>query len=284
MRTTLTIVLVFWHLVAFSQVTKVHYQPPAEELEAIKQYNLALLNLALEKTKADYGAYEVVFKETQLAQRDALRMLNESNDILVVPTMSDRNRERVFHPVRVPLFKGLFGIRLMMINQNNASSLNTLTTIEQLKGQTFCQGFDWPDTQILKAGGLNVKEYSDKDLMINAVATNQVSFYPRSVAEIWDEIAQHKELPLEVQNAVYLYYPTPVYFFLRKNDQGLAVAKRIETGLNRAIDDGSFDKLFNQYMMPVIEKAGLAGKKPIKLNNPLLPDNTPKAAKYWYVN
>ncbi|CAN6484299.1 unnamed protein product [Victoria cruziana] len=54
---------------------------------------------------------------------------------------------------------------------------------------------------------------------------------------------QFPQLVLEQAHA--LYFPYPVYFWVRKDNQALAA--RIERGLNLALADGSFRRLFEQY-------------------------------------
>jgi membrane-bound lytic murein transglycosylase MltF len=78
-----------------------------------------------------------------------------------------------------------------------------------------------------------------------------------------------------------LYYPTAVYFFVRKNDQQLHDA--IESGLQIAIKDGSFDRLFYQYFGDLITKAKLNKRQIFEINNPFLPKETPLAdTRLWF--
>lgn len=283
---TLLIYLAGLQVSVVAQKMSIHYMPPTEELDFIKTYNLTLLELALEKTKAKYGDYEIITKtDSDLAQQNALKSLNEQKEIYVVPTMTDAVRERVFIPVRIPLYKGLFGIRLLMIHKDEQLKLDNTRAESELKKLTFVQGSEWPDTQILKSNGFNLKTFNTKSEMISAIVSKSAQAYPRSLVEIWNEIDLEKGKPLSVQNTVYLYYPTAIYFFLQRSIEGKRVADRIEEGLTLAINDGSFDATFKKYMSATLKQAKLDSKKLVKLTNQNLPAQTPLTDKrLWFIN
>lgn len=268
-----------------AQKLVVHYLPPAEELAEIKDYNLRMLRLALETTQATYGDFEIVVDENKtLTQQDALRFLSEKKELYVVPTMTDANRERVFIPVRVPLYKGLFGIRLLIGSTKTALTTPKAGVADAVKSATLVQGKGWPDTQILKENGYKVIEMEDKGAMIQAVSAGVAQFYPRSLAEIWPEIQVSGDKNLMVNPDVYLYYPTAIYFFVQKTTAGKDLAGRLQMGLEIAVQNGSFNTVFNELMGPMIQKAALASKKMIRLQNPALPPATPvKDSKYWFI-
>lgn len=264
-----------------AQITKVYYSPPSEELDIIKTYNKKILELALDKTSSTYGPYELADSDDQLSQRDALKRLNSENIPYIVPTMTDVNRERVFIPIRVPIYKGLFGIRLMLTQKrNNARVLDS----NQVGNYSYGQGTQWPDTRILKQNDLNVVEMDEKSDLFEGARTGQFDFFPRAVVEIWEELEKESQGQLKVHPDFYFYYPTAIYFFVAKNMEGVKLAKRIEEGLNIAVDDGSFDDLFAEYIEPFLIQAELGSKKMISLDNPNLPAKTPiGTSKYWII-
>jgi hypothetical protein len=268
---------------AQNEILKVGYLPPSEELDFVKEYNLSLLRLALAKTKNE-GIYKVIYQESKLSQREALKSLRDASLLLVVPTMTDRYRQKVFLPIKIPLYKGLFGVRLLMMREVNAEKLSVADNIEELQNFSFGQGFDWPDTQILRANNFDVDEYRTKDELFEALNKNEFDFFPRSVAEIWPELEQRESLNFTWHKGAYFYYPTAIYFFTQNTDAGQALSERLERGLNIALDDGSFDQLFNSYLSEYINRAELDSLKIIHLKNPLLPEGVPLGdEKYWYI-
>jgi hypothetical protein len=78
-----------------------------------------------------------------------------------------------------------------------------------------------------------------------------------------------------------LQYPTAVYFFV--NRQNTALAQAIEHGLNSAIKNGNFDKLFYQHHNDAIQRSYLPNRTILPLHNAALPPNTPLQRKeLWF--
>jgi hypothetical protein len=78
-----------------------------------------------------------------------------------------------------------------------------------------------------------------------------------------------------------LYYPTAMYYFVNSNN--VTLANLIETGLQRALEDGSFDALFYTTYAPIIAELDMNGRNVLTLENPLLPAETPlNDARLWY--
>ena len=72
-----------------------------------------------------------------------------------------------------------------------------------------------------------------------------------------------------------------MYFFVsRKN---AALAADIQTGLERALADGSFEALFQRHFGAILKRAELDSRRVTELNNPLLPPETPlNDRRLWY--
>ncbi len=261
---------------------RVHYLPPDGELGHETDYYLDLLRLALEKTVDSHGPFELVPSAEATEQVEALRLMRMGGNMDVIPTMTDRNRERVFIPVRVPLVKGLIGVRLMMINEDDAGRWNNVRDLEDLKAFTFGQGRNWPDTQILSASGLNVLPTDGYFELFDILKSRQVDGFPRAAFEIWDEIDMREGF--SVADGFYIHYPTAMYFFTRRDAEGRDLADRLEAGLNNAINDGSFDELFNAEMGEFLERSNLNSRRAIRIPNPLIPETLPvDDSRYWYI-
>ena len=97
-------------------------------------------------------------------------------------------------------------------------------------------------------------------------------YFPRSVNEIWDELDSHSEA-LEVESRIALHYYYDAYFMLNKKNTRLA--EELRQGLEKAIADGSFDRLFDQHHGDRLRKAQLDKRTVIELRNPLLTPGTP---------
>jgi hypothetical protein len=72
-----------------------------------------------------------------------------------------------------------------------------------------------------------------------------------------------------IEPTLALTYPTAQVLYFRKDDADLV--RRVELGLKRARADGSFQRLFEAFHRPSIERAHTAGRRGMSLANPLLP-------------
>jgi hypothetical protein len=113
------------------------------------------------------------------------------------------------------------------------------------------------------------------------LANQRVDYFPRAITEIEPELRAHQNLALHIDEHLLLHYPTAAYFFFHPQQQTLAAS--LEKGLNIAIIDGSFDRLFNQFFEPTIKALHLSERRIIKLTNHELPEATPLNRKeLWF--
>jgi hypothetical protein len=81
---------------------------------------LKQLNLALTKTKPKFGGYTLSQADMDLKQGRAVEEMHTSCPFDLIWLVSDNRRERDLIPVRIPLLKGLFGLRAPMLQCSNA--------------------------------------------------------------------------------------------------------------------------------------------------------------------
>lgn len=215
-----------------------------------------------------------------IPQNRALQELGAGRRLDVVWTMTSVEREQQARPVRLPLFKGLYGWRLLLATPALAAELARVRTLGELRRFTFVQGHEWPDTAILQANGLTVVTSARYEAMFKQLALGRVDAFPRSVEEVWWEQERHGE-GLVVVPGLCLHYPAPVYFFVAQDEAGLADA--IELGLQRLRASGSFDRLFRQHHGDDLARARLGARRVVELRNPLLPPQTPlQKPELWH--
>ena len=258
-----------------------HITFPKAEFEGDKraEYPRDLLDLALSKTNV---RYTINPSEDYLRQNKAIRKLKENIEINVVWSMTDKQREEEMTPIRIPIAKGLIGWRMLVSHKNTAFYRQEISNFIDLLAYTPVQGIDWPDTKILQASGFNVATSQDMLEGYELLQRKEVDFFPRSVIEVLQELSiEQKNTGLAFKPKLAIRYPSAMYFFVNKRNKTLA--KLIETGLNRAIDDGSFDKLFLAYHGEMIDKFDLEHARVFQIENPLLPYQTPIFdERLWY--
>jgi len=248
----------------------VFYPPPYSETDTRDVYTTRLLAMALEKSGGRFVARPAVGK---MLQGRALLMLQQRRGIDVAWAATSNEIEAKVHPVRIPIFKGLIGYRLLLIARGDAEKFSKIRKAEELKALVAGQGHDWIDTPILRANGYRVHSGSYYDAMFKMLAQHRFDYFPRSVLEIWAETEAHKDDGLMIEPHLMLRYPSAVYFFTSKENTALAQA--IENGLEKMLRDGSFDKLFNEHHAELLAKVGMEGRIVFDLENPELPPGTP---------
>jgi len=241
-------------------------------------YPIALLKLSLSKVG---NPYRLAASPAQMQQGRALRLLARGQGIDLLWTVTSREREAAFLPIRIPIDRGLIGWRLLLIRAQDRALFAPVATATGLAPLRAGQGHDWPDTEVLRANHLAVFTSTAYDRLFKMLARGHIQYFPRSVIEIWQEIAAHPELRLGAADGIALHYPEALYFFVNKSNTALAA--KVERGLRLAIADGSMQKLFDEYYGEAIARAGLARRSIIALDNPLLPSATPLAdAALWF--
>jgi hypothetical protein len=247
-----------------------------------QNYYLDLLRLVLEESKAPDE--EIVFRYARWPYSQArwVYLLQHDTGNLVIWTMTSKHRESLLLPVRIPLFRGLFGKRVFIIRKQDQEHFDKLHTLEDLSQLVAGQGMHWPDVDVLQANNLRVTTANRSDSLIKMLKAERFDYYPRAVTEAWHELSNLDDDELMVERGLMLEYPTAVYYFV--SPKNTALAERIESGLVSLIKDGRFDTFFNEH--PRV-KQGLAElnagpRRLIQLENPGLPDIwPPPGARYW---
>lgn len=243
------------------------------------EYQLGLLKLALSYSDTNYE-----FRESPVAltQTKWLSDLESKNmDIAWVGTSS--KYEETFLPIRVPLFKGLLGHRIFLIRQGDQARFNSITSLDELKRVKGGQVGSWTDTAILKNADLNVVTTSKFNNLFYMLDGSRFDYFPRSIYSPWADMAKRPELPLQVEKNLIVVYPLPAYMFVNKDN--IKLKNDIESGMFKAIEDGSFDEYF--YSHPLIreglDNSYLENRIILKVNNPYLHPDTPLDDKrLWF--
>lgn len=241
-------------------------------------YAIQMIQLGLEK--AGLSTELDIVNDALSAPKLREELLAGTVDIIWTATNNDMEEQAL--PIRVPLFKGLLGHRILIVQQENEHLFDHVETLEQAKRYKYGQGKGWTDTTILQYNGINVVTAIKYESLFYMTDGQRFHAFPRGVHEPWGEIASRQSLQLTVDRNLMFVYVMPYYLFVTPRQPELA--KHIERGLLRAIDDGSFNELFfnNPMVQMVIAKANLTERRVFHLENPELPPKTPLSnPKLW---
>lgn len=272
----LVCLLLAWHGAVVGAET-VRFPRPEFEGDRRFDYALQLLQLALSKTGT---AYRVELAEIAMNQERQVAELEAGRTIDVAPIPSSAEREARLLPVRIPVNKGVLGWRLGLIRKGEQGRFTGIRSLGDLTKVRVAQGQEWPDTAILRANGIDVITAPKYEGLFKMLDGRRFDYFPRSVMEIWDELESHAQT-LEVESRIALHYHYDAYFMVNRKNTRLA--EDIRQGLEKAIADGSFDRLFDQYYGERLRKARLHERTVIDLKNPLLTPGTPSdRPELWY--
>lgn len=243
-------------------------------------YALSMLSLALAKIETKYRIHIMREEFTQARVNEEVRT-GGALDLLW--TTADIETEKALLPIRIPLFKGLLGYRIFIIRKGDQYKFDDITTLDELKRITVGQGRVWSDTRILEANGFKVVKTNKYPGLFYMVDGGRFDAFPRGVHEPFAELEQRPQLNLVVEKNLMVAYKMPFYFFVSYGNPDLA--RDIETGLNRAIADGSFDQTFINApsVQDIIKKANIKQRRVFHLENPTLTKETPLDRKeLWF--
>ena len=251
-----------------------------EGREGINLYAKGLLELALSKVPQTYEWDESTGNATETR---VVQMLDDGQlDIVWYATTEEL--EASLQPIRIPIYRGLLGYRVLMIKRGTQQKFDQIKTLEDLQEITLGQGRFWADTDVLTANDLNVVKVLKYDGLFLMLDGDRYDAFPRGVHEPWQEIEDRPELALEVEKNLLLVYTNPFYFFVGRSNPELA--RNVEQGLRIAMEDGSFnDYFFNDpTVQDVVNKANLENRTIIRLENPTLPSATPVEERDLWFN
>ncbi|MFT4939213.1 MAG: hypothetical protein ACI88A_002247 [Paraglaciecola sp.] len=278
---TRLVIFLCWFICTFSQSAewKISYPKPVSDEDLRTSYPVQLLSLALDQTGVNY---RLVPSDKILQQSKALKRLEDNREVNVVWSGTDKQREERLLPIRIPIYKGLIGWRLMLIRNDMGERFKYIQKVEHLIKLNPLQGHDWPDTKILQANGFEVSTSNNYSSLFNMLRNAQGDFFPRSVVEVWGELSNdnfNKKIILE--SAIGIRYPTAMYFFVNK--KSVPLANLLEQGLEKAIANGKFDELFLRVHQPILNKSNIKGRRFFDLENIFLPKETPlERTELWY--
>ncbi|HKQ31499.1 MAG TPA: hypothetical protein VJS66_09455 [Burkholderiales bacterium] len=249
-------------------------------------YDYELLRLALEKTRAEFGPYELRQSAAPMNQaRAAEEIVSGSGSVNIFVRSTSIEHETAMLPIRIPVEKGLFSYRVFLIRADAQPRFAAVRTLDDLRKYSVGSFTTWADTNILRHGGFKVVTGDNYEGLFRMLIAGRFDFFSRSVDEAYREYDERKQLlpELKVEETLLLYFPSTRYFFVQRSAAGERLAQRVEQGLNGMIADGSFDAHFQKYKGPMIKRAHLEKRKLFRIPNPHLSVQTPlNRRELWY--
>ncbi len=240
-------------------------------------FGLKLLDLALSKVSKDYlilGPDSDSINEA----RGELEVIEGRLDLQFLST--NLYRESRMIPIKIPVYRGLLGLRLLLVTPARAAEISGIKNLHDLRSFHGLHGTHWGDLPVYEANQLPVVSHVKYRSLFKMLIAGRADYFHRGVSEIWPEQERHAN-NIMIAEHVALFYEHPVYFFVGKHRPGLAII--LEQGLNVALQDGSFQELFMNEYQSMLDKADLASRRILYLENPVVPEGTPPVDTRWWL-
>ncbi len=243
----------------------------------IRQYLTAVLHLTLEKSRAEFGDYDIEFYSKGLSPtRSKLETeRGEHINTLFAPDwLGPFLHEKRIIRVPFPVFKGLLGFRSLIVDKSRASAFKSIRTAAAFRTIRAGQGASWGDVDILKGNGLPVVEAQSYESLFPMLVKGRYDYLPLSIleaSEAMNAVPEHVER-LTVIDDINLFYPVPFSLYVNAGEPELA--RRFERGLEIAMSDGSLNAVFAKFFPSVDLQLRRSGKKVMLLANPLIDPQT----------
>lgn len=230
----------------------------------------SLVELALDKTP-EYGSYTLL-RSTEISQGRALLELTrpEQRILDVANVATTAEREATLYPIAVPVDGGLLGFRVCLVKPDQLERFKGIRSIDDLResGIRIGQGTHWPDTPILEANGLRVITHPRFEVLFEMLRNRRFDCFARGISEVMFDLEHNRVDDLVVEPTLLFAYPLPSYLFAAREDHD--TAHRLQLGIERALNDGSFAEYLRHSFGRAIKELNLGARTVVTLDNPYL--------------
>jgi len=255
-------------------------------LDTSKGFDWIVLQAAMEKTTARFGPFTLSASREPVSVPRMLQELGRPDGAInIISRATQRDLETQFQPIRIPIDRGLMGMRLLLVRKADLPRFAAVRTLEDLRHLSAGQGKGWVDTAVLSAAGISVVESPRPGSLFGMLEAGRFDFFPRAVDEAPREydVIRKSHTDIVIEPTLMLRYPLPRYFFVRRDAEGDRLAERIRAGMEMMVKDGSLVALFQQHKGPLVERARIGKRRIIELQNPALPPETPlQRSELWF--
>lgn len=233
-----------------------------------ENYNVAVLKLALEKTRAEYGNYRLVAAPNM----NTARALEEARrdtyaNLMVLTTFQNELLDSGLDYTRFPVDMGVTGYRICFVSPAAKQAVSQAKTLDEIRRFSIGQGVGWGDVDILRHNQFKVVVVPYYEELFRSVAMSRFDLFCRGINELEAELsARSKLVGLDYDRTLALSYLLPRFFFSCQKNQ--AALERLTKGLRLAHNDGSLRKVWRTHYQRAVNFADLKHRKIFRLETP----------------
>ncbi len=251
-------------------ITTYTVEKPLGPTDLRGEYDRNLLELALKKTEATYGAFAFNRAPAMNQVRAIETIRNDTyRNFVRVLGYDKKLEEKGLRYIDFPIFLGLLGYRTCFYSHTIKERLPQNISSKGLKQFLFGVGRGWIDDKILRHNGFRTTIAINYETMFELTARGRIELFCRGANEVLDEFTTHHTLEgLHYDRSFYLHYPMRHFYYFSKNQE--KDMKRVKEGLDIALRDGSLMELWKRYHAKNLDFLKLETRKRISLENPVL--------------
>jgi hypothetical protein len=241
--------------------------------EVRQKYERQVLEAVLTATESDFGPWELKESIVEYPGTEESCVFSEKNHHLFVTIAGNQKfKEGDMIAIHKPLTRNLLGYRIPIIRAEDAEIFKSVSKAEDIQKLKHGIPETWSDAVIFRHNGYPVVEDGSFDDIFERLASGLFDYSAYGVNEVLgvfkNRAAKHKGLMID--DDVMLFYPFPLVFYV--NPEMPELAQRIDQGLQRIIESGTLNDIFNEYYANIVEELKLDQRKIFILHNPLIPE------------
>lgn len=241
---------------------------------AIRQvYERKVLVALLEATEEDWGPW--VIEETldeYPGDDEALVFTEKGHDLFVTIAGNQKFKDGDMIVIPEPMTKNLLGYRIPIIREKDADTFSSITNENDLQKLRHGIPLTWSDAVIFRHNGYEVVEDGDFDDIFDRLEAGlfEYSAYgANEVLSVYENRASRRQ-GLTTDHNLLLFYQFPLVFYV--NPELPELAERVAAGMQRIIESGELDAIFDYHYGNIVEELNLDQRVLFILDNPLIPD------------
>ncbi|MCX4029514.1 hypothetical protein H0A36_03640 [Endozoicomonas sp. SM1973] len=270
MNCMLSVLLLCLISVQVMAATTFTYRAPESGKDARYNYDTSVLELALIKTRKEYGDFELKPSPAMNFTR-AIRsaQLNQYENFFLKLAYENKFNQQDLSFAPFPIDLGIVGYRVCFLSKTIKDKVASAKSFAELSQFTHGQGLGWSDIHVLEASGLKVVTSPTYESLFYLVAANRFDLFCRGANELYEEYNAYKHIKdLTYDTSMSIAYPLPRFFYTHKSNT--AAIERVYKGLKIAYKDGSLKQLWLKSYKQSIDFVALGKRQIYWIENPNL--------------
>lgn len=228
-------------------------------------YRVGLLTRILEKTKAEFGPYQIEYFTLAMNRFRALEELQSGVNVNVYLGSESALGNSTAIVVPHPASRGVLNYRLLVVHKDSLAQFSAVKGFDDLK--TFTTGVrpDWTSSKILERHGVAAKYAQGYDALFNLLKHKRIDYILRSPTEALPELERRQDFAdFRVVPDIALVMPLLTLLHVSPSEPRLA--QRLEAGLRQMHADGELKEVFDLYYREYFRQANICQRRLIYLD------------------